>query len=291
MPLRRLSPMDNAFLLLGNGVISRCTSAASCYVQASCCRTPGLRGPLAERLRQSTQAAAPFNQRLVSHLGVKFWEEDSEFDLAHHFVHLALPRPGRIRELLAMVSRVHSAHLDRAYPLWRTYLIEGLEDGRIAMYSKIHHAVVDGVAALRVMVKTMSPDRARIDHAAAAMGSEDTQGTRRATAVSGAAIPPPAGCRRCRRCCGVAGSRCRLSSGSCSAVGRTIVRIIPIWSPGFSAPRCILNQKITGSRRWHCAVIFDVANQGDRHRFRRHQQRRCAGDVRRRAATLSRRTR
>ena len=114
---------------------------------------------LAEKLRQSTKAVAPFNQRLERKRGLHYWVEDDDFDLAHHFVHMSLPKPGRIRELLAVVSRVHSVHLDRAYPLWRLYLIEGLEDGRIAVYLKIHHSVVDGVGGIRMLMKSMSKDR------------------------------------------------------------------------------------------------------------------------------------
>ncbi|MGB1581759.1 MAG: WS/DGAT/MGAT family O-acyltransferase, partial [Nevskiales bacterium] len=113
---------------------------------------------IADRLRGSNQASAPFNRRLESHWGVKSWVEAKDFDLAQHFVHLSLPKPGRILELLSMVSRVHSAHLDRAYPLWRAYLIEGIEDGRIALYFKIHHALVDGVAGIRLMMKSMAED-------------------------------------------------------------------------------------------------------------------------------------
>lgn len=111
---------------------------------------------LAERLRQSVKAAPPFNQRLVRRRGMHYWQEDEDFDLAHHFVHMALPQPGRIRELLAVVSRVHCGHLDRAYPLWRVYFIEGVEDGRIAVYLKIHHSVVDGVAGIRLLAQSMA---------------------------------------------------------------------------------------------------------------------------------------
>ena len=111
---------------------------------------------LTERLRQSNQAAAPFNQRLVVKRGIHYWKETKDFDLAHHFVHISLPKPGRIRELLAMVSRVHCGHLDRAYPLWRLYLIEGLEDGRFAVYIKAHHALMDGIAGIRLLMKCMS---------------------------------------------------------------------------------------------------------------------------------------
>lgn len=114
---------------------------------------------LADKLKQSTRTAPPFNRRLVRRRGLHYWEEDEEFDLAHHFAHTALPKPGRIRELLAMISRVHCAHIDRAYPLWRVYFIEGLEDGRFAVYMKVHHSVTDGVAGMRMLMDAMSNDR------------------------------------------------------------------------------------------------------------------------------------
>lgn len=112
---------------------------------------------LVARLRQSTRATPPFNQRLVWRRGLHYWAEDEDFDLGHHFVHTSLPKPGRIRELLALVSRVHGGHLDRDYPLWRMYLIEGLEDGRFALYLKIHHSVVDGVSAVQSLTEMMAP--------------------------------------------------------------------------------------------------------------------------------------
>jgi diacylglycerol O-acyltransferase / wax synthase len=157
--MKPLSLIDNAFLFMEQ-------RQQPLHVGALCLFTPPADAPpdfalqLAERLRQSATAAAPFNRRLVTRAGLRFWDESEEFDIAQHFVHLALPKPGRVRELLAMVSRVHSAHLDRAYPLWRIYLIEGLDDGRIALYSKIHHALVDGVAGIRLLMKSMAADAA-----------------------------------------------------------------------------------------------------------------------------------
>src|SRR5688572_25810397 len=156
--MKRLSPMDALFLLLERRHQPLHVGALTLY-EPPPGAPPDFAGQLADRLRQSTVAAPPFNRRLVTRLGVSWWDEDEDFDLAHHFVHMSLPKPGRIRELLAMASRVHCAHLDRAYPLWRTYLIEGLEDGRIATYSKIHHALVDGVAGIRLMIKSMSNNR------------------------------------------------------------------------------------------------------------------------------------
>jgi WS/DGAT/MGAT family acyltransferase len=93
-----------------------------------------------------------------STLGQWAWVDDGEIDLEHHIRHSALPRPGRIRELLALVSRLHGTLLDRHRPLWETHLIEGLADGRFAVYSKVHHAVMDGVAALRLTERSLSPD-------------------------------------------------------------------------------------------------------------------------------------
>lgn len=153
--MRKLSPVDTAFLLAETRNQPFHVGALSLFHPPEGAAEDFVSG-IAARLRESKTPAPPFNQRLESRWGLKSWVEARDFDIGQHFVHLSLPKPGRILELLAMVSRVHSAHLDRAYPLWRTYLIEGIEDGRIALYSKIHHSVVDGVAGLRLMQKTMT---------------------------------------------------------------------------------------------------------------------------------------
>ena len=103
--------------------------------------------------RKQARANKPFNQRPVNKLGVWYWEEDTDFDIDYHLRHLALPKPGRIRELLAMVSRLHGALMDRSRPLWEVSLIEGLADGRFAIYTKMHHAMVDGVTATKMAVQ------------------------------------------------------------------------------------------------------------------------------------------
>jgi diacylglycerol O-acyltransferase len=66
----------------------------------------------------ATHARPPFDQRLVRRGGVWFWDVDREFDVESHFHHLALPKPGRIRELLALVSKLHGNLMDRTKPLW-----------------------------------------------------------------------------------------------------------------------------------------------------------------------------
>lgn len=86
------------------------------------------------------------------------WSSDNDIDLGYHVRRSALPALGRVRELLELTSRLHSNLLDRNRPLWETHLIEGLNDGRFAVYTKIHHALVDGVSGLALMQRSMNTD-------------------------------------------------------------------------------------------------------------------------------------
>ena len=101
--------------------------------------------------RKHPPAQQPLNLRPVNPRGRWGWEVDQEFDVDYHLRHLALPRPGRIRELLVLVSQLHATLLDRNRPPWEAYLIEGLADGRFALYIKIHHGLVDGVTGVRMV--------------------------------------------------------------------------------------------------------------------------------------------
>lgn len=96
--------------------------------------------------------------RPVNTVGNLAWAKETSLDMDYHFRHSALPQPGRVRELLELTSRWHSTLLDRHRPLWEIHLVEGLADGRFAMYSKIHHAMLDGVAALKHLQSMLSED-------------------------------------------------------------------------------------------------------------------------------------
>ena len=86
------------------------------------------------------------------------WAFDKDVDIDYHLRRSGLPRPGRIRELLELVSRLHGTLLDRHRPLWETSLVEGLEDGRFAIYTKMHHSLLDGISAQRLTIRSMSTD-------------------------------------------------------------------------------------------------------------------------------------
>ncbi|MFL6144808.1 MAG: WS/DGAT/MGAT family O-acyltransferase [Labedaea sp.] len=94
----------------------------------------------------------------VSSVGQFAWTNDSDLDLEYHVRLSALPRPGRVRELLELTSRLHGSLLDRHRPLWEFTVIEGLQDNRFATYNKVHHALLDGVSALRLLQRSLSED-------------------------------------------------------------------------------------------------------------------------------------
>ncbi len=78
------------------------------------------------------------------HLANPVWVDDAHFDLGYHVRRSALPRPGTMDQLRELVARIVSRPLDRNRPLWEVYFVEGLEDGRVAVLSKAHQALVDG---------------------------------------------------------------------------------------------------------------------------------------------------
>ncbi len=80
--------------------------------------------------------------------GRPLWVDDPAFNVDYHVRHSALPAPGRETQLRALAARIVSQQLDRSKPLWELWLVEGLEDGKFALISKTHHAVVDGVAGM-----------------------------------------------------------------------------------------------------------------------------------------------
>lgn len=202
---------------------------------------------LADRLRQSKGAAAPFNRRLVRQRGKHYWKEAEDFDITHHFVHIALPQPGRIRELLAMVSRIHCSHLDRAYPLWRLYLIEGLEDGRFAVYFKIHHSLIDGITGIRMLIKCMSTSP---DESAKLLPPWEIP-TKKGGAQHLPVPTPATGGLSAFRSIARAGLRSVIP-----VINEMRSNMWDIWSKnpdfvtGGQAPRSILNQKVSATRRF-----------------------------------------
>ena len=149
---RRLSALDIAFLQME-------TPEAPSHVGGlQIFQIPkGYKGSFVADLKarlEAIPAGEPFNLKL-SRKGLPLawptWVPDKNFDIDFHLRHSALPQPGHMDELMKLVSRLHGRLLDRTRPLWELYLIEGLEGNRFGIYTKIHHALVDGVGGMRLM--------------------------------------------------------------------------------------------------------------------------------------------
>ena len=191
--------------------------------------------------------AAPFGN-----VGALGWVMDEEIDWEYHVRRVAMPSPGRIRELLAVVSRWHGTLLDRHRPLWEMHIIEGLADGRLAIYTKIHHALVDGVSGLRMLERRLSTDPDFRDCVPLWERIPDSQRKKR---------PPKA-----QRDTGLLG---KVKSG-----GKTIADVASLvpdsvkmvtraygnsdLEPPFQAPKTMFNVPIGGARRF-AAQSWDVA--------------------------------
>src|SRR6266516_3186440 len=151
--MERLGPQDASFLYLetpnvhqhvgGVAILDPSTAPGGRLTYEDLVRVMSSRLHLAPRFRQKVVFPPLAAARPV-------WVDDSNFDPAFHLRRAALPSPAGRRELIDHVQRVISRPLDRTKPLWEIYLIEGMEDGLSAILSKVHHAMVDGMAAIDI---------------------------------------------------------------------------------------------------------------------------------------------
>jgi WS/DGAT/MGAT family acyltransferase len=201
-----------------------------------------------QRMREPRTLPPPWNLKLVEGtlLGARapLMREVRDVDLDYHVRHSALPHPGGQRELGVLVSRLHSHQLDLHRPLWEVHLIEGLEGNRFAMYSKMHHSLVDGVSGMRLIMRALSSDAAE-------------RGMTPFWAVGAGERPrrePAEGEAR-----GTLGAGLGLVSGTLSAVGglsRAALDLAvaavdnrPLQAP-YRAPESVLGGRLGGQRRF-----------------------------------------
>jgi len=174
------------------------------------------------------------------------WVDDDQFDIEYHVRHSALPKPGRVRELLELCSRLHSSRLATERPLWEWHLIEGLRDGRVAMYAKLHHALVDGVSAMRLLQSILSSDPIRTDLPAPWENrpSADGRAPRPRTETTIGDLPMHA----LQGAIAIGAE----AAGLPGALLKTLNRSVRNQTSALAlyAPRTILNQPITAARRF-----------------------------------------
>ncbi len=114
-----------------------------------------------ERVRRRLHRIPAFRWRYLPSplgLGYPLWVDDPDFNLDYHLRRVACPAPGDQRALCEFMSSAYAYQLDRSRPLWITWVVEGLEDGRVALVTLVHHAYFDGAGASNAMMNFFNPD-------------------------------------------------------------------------------------------------------------------------------------
>lgn len=209
---------------------------------------PGFTRDLYESALQTQEVAPLFRKRpsrTLGTLGSWVWTEDDQFDIEHHVRHSALPEPGRIRELLELVSRLHGTMLARERPLWEAHIIEGLADGRVALYTKLHHALVDGISAMKLMqnVLTTDPDKRDMPLPFDARANRAKK-VREVTETPLTEVPMEA----LRTAFGLTADAAGLPAALIKTLSKGVRNEASAFS--FYAPKSMFNVNITGSRRF-----------------------------------------
>ncbi len=198
--------------------------------------------------------APPWNLRLAEGVlsGVlPAWETDDNLDLDYHIRHSALPLPGGERELGMLVSRLHSHPLDLTRPLWECHIIEGLENDRFALYTKMHHALIDGVGGMRLLQRALSDSpKDRVFVPPWTIGA-----TQKPKKPRTASMPSPFA------------ALLEMAKQQASLLPEVTGALSEIWrakkhgdalAAPFSAPKSILNDRITSQRRF-ATQQYDLA--------------------------------
>jgi diacylglycerol O-acyltransferase / wax synthase len=146
--MQQLTGLDTSFLTMETGGQFGHVGSLALY-EVSGLGERSLYDAIGEAINQRIHLLPPYRRRLVEvPLGLDhpYWIEDPDFDLDFHLRHIGLPQPGDDQQLSDLISRIHARPLDRSRPLWEMYVIEGLANGLVGLYTKIHHATIDGVS-------------------------------------------------------------------------------------------------------------------------------------------------
>lgn len=157
----RLSAQDNMFLLMERPNVHMHVAATLIYEAGGLATPEG--GIDVKRYKRAVEAVLHriprYRQKLrwIPFQNHPVWVDDRHFNLDNHILHRALPRPGNLRQLRDLAAHIMSRPLDRDRPLWEMWVVEGLEEERFAVISKLHHCMVDGSSGVDLAHIMMSP--------------------------------------------------------------------------------------------------------------------------------------
>ena len=271
--MHQLSGLDAAFLAME-------TQSVFGHVGSVCILDPGT-APEPVTLERLTAHIAsrlhmlpPFRRRLVEvplGLDQPYWIDDPDFDIEYHVRELALAAPGDDRQLADQAARLHGRALDRRRPLWELYLIHGLEGGRLAIYSKVHHAAIDGVSGndLLAALLDLAPEGREVPPAPAWTGDTEPSAVsmlaRSAVSLAGHPV------RAARMTYGLLRAAPRLAASPARPRLPVVDRLLRrdaglvLGASGLRAPATPFNKSVSPHRRWaFCSLpLADVKKVKD----------------------------
>jgi len=233
-----ISPLDAAFLYMESHETPMHVAALQIFNLPPNAPEDYLK-KLVVYLRDDKDLSSPWNKKLKLSVLAKLlpsWQIDRDVDLEYHVRHLALPKPGGERELGVLISRLHSHRLTQRRPLWECHIIEGLENDRFALFIKMHHALVDGVAAMKLLTQSLSTDAETMMPAPWSLAYEpQVKSTVAKSALSGLRVQANA----------LPESLKAFGKLGRSAMGGEDALVLPR-----QAPHSILNGRVSGQRRF-----------------------------------------
>jgi diacylglycerol O-acyltransferase len=149
--MKHLSIVDGAFLHMESAEMPMHVGSLNLFEAPAGYKGEGFYEKVKEHVARRMHLAPVFTRKLALmpfDLANPVWIHDDDIDLDYHVRFMVLPKPGSLEQLEALAARLHSMLLDRSRPLWEFHVIEGLADGRIGFYGKVHHAAVDGQAGV-----------------------------------------------------------------------------------------------------------------------------------------------
>ncbi|MGH0028557.1 MAG: wax ester/triacylglycerol synthase family O-acyltransferase [Myxococcota bacterium] len=158
----RLTQIDNSFLIYESDRGAMHVASTQIHEAAPLRRDDGALD--IERIQEYVESRLhriPRYRQRLAHTPIEghpIWVDDPTFNIAYHVRHSCLPRPGSERQLKRTVGRIFSQQLDRGKPLWEMWVIEGLEGDRIAICSKVHHCMVDGVSGTELISEILTSE-------------------------------------------------------------------------------------------------------------------------------------
>ena len=155
-PVERVGTLDASFLAIEDAANHMHIGSVGIFAgpvpsYGEFCELVGSKLAQVPRYRQKIRMAP-------ASVGRPVWIDDPSFRLEYHVRHVALPSPGGDRELQGLVESLMSQQLDRHKPLWENWMVEGLEDGRWALVTKVHHCMVDGIAGSDLLALVLDAD-------------------------------------------------------------------------------------------------------------------------------------